>query len=570
MNANELFSKLPKADSDCRTRKYISPLRVVYQSGNVQGAENMLESASKTNKLFDSEKIQVHMNGSKCCVLDNRNGERSSVIFDFGIEMHGAVRFIVKSVDPKRVNIRIRLGESVMETMSDVNPDSTATNDHANRDFVWNVGFLSANETNESGFRFVKIDLLDDDARIEFQAVTGVLIYRDIEFKGSFECDDELVNEIWRTAVHTTHMCMQEYLWDGIKRDRLVWIGDMQIECLTIASVFGYNDVVPKSLDLIRDITPVGTWMNGMSSYSLWWILIHYDWYMKFGSLEYLSEQSEYLLALLDVVSGLVKDNGSENMPDCRFIDWPNQANKEATHAGLHGMMVMALEAGAYLASELSAVETVEKCNAAIAKLKSYIPSPAGSKQAASLLAYSGVEDAKRMDSEVISVGGVKGYSTFLGYHTLAAKALAGNYIGALEAMKEYWGGMLSLGATSFWEDFNIDWTENAARIDEVTPEGKIDVHKSYGGYCYVGYRHSFCHGWASGPVPYITRYILGIEILDPACKKLRIRPNMSGLKHIKATYPTPFGLISIKLDLEDDGSIRKEIVAPEEIEIID
>jgi len=568
MKYSDFYSKISKAENDCRTRKYILPQKTVYQSGCVYSAENMLESAVKTNPMFDRERIQVHMNGSQNCVLENKDGVKSSVIFDFGIEIHGSVRFIVKGCSPERVNVRIRFGESVMETMSDIGGKLNAKNDHANRDFVWNVGFLSANETNESGFRFVKIDLLDDNARIEIQAVTGVFIYRDIEFKGSFECDDALVNDIWNTAVHTTHMCMQEYLWDGIKRDRLVWIGDMQIECLTIASVFGYSDVVPKSLDLIRDITPIGTWMNGISSYSLWWILIHYDWYMKFGSLEYLSEQSEYLLSLIDVISDLVKENGSENMPGGRFIDWPNQANPEATHAGLQGMMVLALEAGSYLASELSAVETVEKCKNAIAKLRTYKPSPNGSKQAASLLAYSGVEDAKKMDDEIISVGGVKGYSTFLGYHTLAAKALAGNYCGAIDAMKEYWGGMLSLGATTFWEDFNIDWLENAARIDEITPEGKVDVHGNYGGYCYVGYRHSFCHGWASGPVPYIVKFVLGIEILEPACKKIRIRPNMSGLKHIKAVYPTPFGNINIQLDVSEDGSLIKKIEAPADIEI--
>ncbi|MFQ9800204.1 MAG: hypothetical protein ACLR23_16090 [Clostridia bacterium] len=32
---------------------------------------------------------------------------------------------------------------------------------------------------------------------------------------------------------------------------------------------------------------------------------------------------------------------------------------------------------------------------------------------------------------------------------------------------------MLSLGATTFWEDFDLRWLENAARIDELTPEEK-------------------------------------------------------------------------------------------------
>lgn len=41
-----------------------------------------------------------------------------------------------------------------------------------------------------------------------------------------------------------------------------------------------------------------------------------------------------------------------------------------------------------------------------------------------------------------------------MGYYILTARAMAGDYEGCLEAIREYWGGMLSLGATTFWEDF--------------------------------------------------------------------------------------------------------------------
>jgi hypothetical protein len=63
---------------------------------------------------------------------------------------------------------------------------------------------------------------------------------------------------------------------------------------------------------------------------------------------------------------------------------------------------------------------------------------------------------------------------------------------------------MLDLGATTFWEDFDFAWTDNAARIDELVPAGKKDVHGGYGAYCYIGFRHSLCHGWASGPTAWL------------------------------------------------------------------
>lgn len=82
---------------------------------------------------------------------------------------------------------------------------------------------------------------------------------------------------------------------------------------------------------------------------------------------------------------------------------------------------------------------------------------------------------------------------------------------------------MLKLGATTFWEDFDISWTENAAGIDEIVPEGKTDIHGDFGKHCYKQFRHSLCHGWASGPTAFLSQKVLGIEILEPGCKKVRI-----------------------------------------------
>src|SRR5690625_975648 len=127
---------------------------------------------------------------------------------------------------------------------------------------------------------------------------------------------------------------------------------------------------------------------------------------------------------------------------------------------------------------------------------------------------------------------------------------------------------MLSLGATTFWEDFNIEWLENAARIDELPKEGEIDVHGTYGDHCYVGYRHSLCHGWASGPTAFLAEYILGIKVEAPGCKRVRIEPNLGDLKWAEGTYPTPYGKISLKHTVKE-GKIETEINAPREIEII-
>ena len=124
------------------------------------------------------------------------------------------------------------------------------------------------------------------------------------------------------------------------------------------------------------------------------------------------------------------------------------------------------------------------------------------------------------------------------------------------------------MGATTFWEDFDIKWMENSAGIDEITPEGMNDIHGDFGKHCYQGFRHSLCHGWASGPTPFLIEQIGGIEILEPGCKKLRISPNLGDLEWIDIEYPTPYGIVRVQSKVQD-GEVKTDITAPKEIKII-
>lgn len=139
---------------------------------------------------------------------------------------------------------------------------------------------------------------------------------------------------------------MQDYLWDGIKRDRLVWVGDMHPEVMTINSVFGNNDWVKKSLDFARDTTHLPGRMNGISSYSLWWVITHRDFHWYHGDLAYLKEQRPYLSALINQVISTIDTDGKEQLDGGRFLDWPTSENPDVIHSGLQSLMVMAVQAG--------------------------------------------------------------------------------------------------------------------------------------------------------------------------------------------------------------------------------
>lgn len=553
-NANRLHQK------EEEVRQFLAPVRILWKSDtSILNAEKLLEKGNG----------QADLNSKGLCTMNSFKGKRPGILLDFGKELHGGLQLVTGMWKVKGpIRLRIRFGESASEAMSDIDTIKGATNDHAMRDFEISVPWLGKLEVGNSGFRFVRIDLIDDNKELILKEVRAIFTYRDIPYLGSFKCSDNLLNKIWETGAYTVHLNMQDYLWDGIKRDRLVWVGDMHPETSTIAAVFGYNEVVPKSLDLSRDITPLPQWMNGISAYSMWWIIIHRDWYYHNGNLKYLKEQRAYLVKLLAQLATKIDANGNEKL-DARFLDWPSSENPKGIHAGLQALMVLAFDAGKDICKVLDEPQSVKLCEESMAKLKKNIPDLNHSKQAASLMALAGIIPAKKANNEAISVNGAHDFSTFYGYYMLKAKAKAGDYEGALNNIREYWGAMLNLGATTFWEDFNLDWLPNASRIDELVPEGKKDIHGDYGAYCYVGFRHSLCHGWASGPTPWLTEYVLGVKVMEPGCKVIKIEPHLGDLTFAEGTFPTPFGIVKIKHIKLANGQIKSEIQAPKGVKII-
>jgi len=135
-----------------------------------------------------------------------------------------------------------------------------------------------------------------------------------------------------------------------------------------------------------------------------------------------------------------------------------------------------------------------------------------------------------------------------------------------LELIRKYWGAMLDFGATTFWEDFDLDWIKNAARIDELPVPGKDDLHADFGAWCYKGLRHSLCHGWSCGPMPFMSERILGIEFLEPGGKKIRFAPDAGGLDYVKGAYPTAYGKVAVEMK----SAGKWEISAPSEIDIVE
>lgn len=551
----KIIDRFAGGKRDERTSTIVYPTRIVTVTGEVEDAQHLLEEKN----------LQIGLDETSLTILKNeKEGEHASVLLDFGTELHGSLRLLTFQTagNPK---VRIRLGESVAEAMAPLG-ERNAGNDHSIRDTVVELSNWSDQEHLQSGFRFARIELLGENCGIALKSIVAVFIYRNLEYKGSFVCNEERLNQIYDTAAYTVHLNMQNMLWDGIKRDRLVWIGDMHPEMLTIQTVFGKQNIIEESLRFVMEQTPVGRWMNQIPTYTMWWLMIVYDWYWYTGDDSFIRENQDYILETMDYLSNLVNEDGTDTLP-CYFLDWPTNGKTPAKD-GVRAILLLALEKGIRLAELIGEKKKGKTWKKAWKCLKKAPMTDYSAKQSAALCQLAGTI-TKKEGSRIICENGAHGISTYMSYYILRALGESNHVTEALSIIKEYYGAMLDLGATTFWEDFDIDWKENAARIDEIVPEGKSDVHGDNGAYCYKGFRHSLCHGWSSGPVPFLAEQVLGIQIEEAGCKTIRLCPKLGNLEWAKGSFPTPYGMLYVEHRKNEDGTIQTTFFAPSGINVI-
>lgn len=556
------ISDLKISGEDKLKRTFILPKKIMWSGDGVTNSEQLLHP----------EATQVFVGRPKVTRLSNEAGKKGAILLDFGSELVGSLEVLVSGgiSDTNGVKLRICFGESVSEAMSCV-PKKNATNDHAVRDMSVLLIPWSQQTFAYTGYRFVYLELEDENAWVDFQAIQGVFIHRDIPYFGSFECDDTILSQIYDVCAYTVHVNMQNMLWDGIKRDRLVWIGDMYPEMLTIRSVFGDNDVIDDCLKFIAKTNPIPRWPNNITTYGFWYILMLWNWYWYNGRAELVLELKDYWTALLKQLLGLIYPDEKEilNEKDLKlgfFFDWPTNETEEAK-AGVYALFRLTLLAAAKLCEMSGEEELKQQCLNDAQLLAKKNMKHNDRKQIVAMLKLAGMIE-KEEAGKIIAKDGGHGMSTFMSYFILMAAADTTDMTCAQEMLLEYYGAMLEVGATTFWEDFDLDWMKKGAAIDRVLEPGEYDIHGDNGRFCYQGFRHSLCHGWSAGPAAFLAERVLGIKILEPGCKKISVNPDLGKLKWAKGTYPTPHGIISVEARREGNKIISR-VDAPNDVCVV-
>ncbi|MCG7384665.1 alpha-rhamnosidase [Paenibacillus sp. ACRRY] len=472
-------------------------------------------------------------------------------LFDFGRETFGYLRFHrIKGFGA----VRIFYGESLAEALSSqecysldqfqVKDDKTGPK---NGREIYTVKEAKA-------FRYVWIQA---DPEITWERISMLYEYVPVKYQSSFECSDPRINEIYNMSLYTLHLNTREFFIDGIKRDRWVWSGDAYQSFLMNYYSFFDLDVTRRTLIALRGKDPLVMHCNTILDYSLYWFVSIYDYYQYTGDLEFIEQYYDRAVTLMEFCLAQRNPEGLlEGRPeDWVFVDWAGFENTGAV-SSIQLLLARSLESMSLFAHLLG----YETDSVTYGKLSSELKdktielfwddTQGGllhhrtegvtrltlTKHASIFaLAYDYLTAEQRhsiIQNVMLNAEVPKIRTPYMRFHELAVLCENGQHEHVLSEIRSYWGGMIELGATTFWEEYD--------------PSLKNDAH--YGMYG-VTFGKSLCHAWGASPIYLIGKYFLGITPLSPGYESYSIQPNLGGLEHMKGTVPTGKGKVTVEMD---------------------
>jgi hypothetical protein len=468
--------------------------------------------------------------------------EAPSVVLDFGRELTGRVELVSDSDTP--VTVTVQMGESESEAMRapylGVNQLTIAPH--------------STGHGPKSAFRFAKIRFVDGGPDVRFKAIRVDDIYYPVKYEGSFESSDPLLNRIWEMGAYTAHLCMQDGVWDASKRDRGRWMGDTDVSGRVIEDVFGERPLMEDTLDRLIGPAPVDQHVNGIPGYSSFWFTGVADYYRHTGDKDFLEREHARMVQLLEYVD---KEFDARNIYANKsnvwlYVDWSPELNGDTpeTRRATTLEFVRAYREAVWMLRELGDTATAAKYEARATEIEagaqkylldanSEAFGPRWQTNAAAVIGGTAQpEQYEAIWKNVLSQVGTGPtnsliISPYYNYYVIRAMAEVGHREQALKWIRQYWGGMVSEGATSFWEAYDPGWYHE-------------DFHSSLQSDNRSGYFVSLAHGWSSGPTAWMMEQVLGIQPTGAGFSTVDIRPDLVDLDWARGAEPTPHGLLKV------------------------
>jgi hypothetical protein len=508
----------------------VAATHLIPGAGSFEHADQLTDPAKK-------ERFTVNL-PSESVDADHAPG----LLVDFGREAAG--RLLIESESAQETQVLVSYGESESEALN--SGHFLGTN-------LLHIPPHGMARGPKSGLRYAWLRFVGGAPHTVLRSIQLEGIAYPVEYKGSFASSDPQLNRIWETAAQTAHMCMQDGVWDAAKRDRGWWSGDLNVSGPVIGDIFGDRLLLDETLT--RLIPPARQHVNGIPGYTALWITTLADLYRHSGDKDSLQQKHAALLQLLGVMDAEFDASGQflDKDHSWLFVDWAPGlfASTDDAVEGTELEFVWAYREGSWLLDEAgdhdAAMRYKNRAESMAAQARSEYALQNGVYgdrwQINALAVLAGVapeSDYSKIWEQVLRHAGenetqTQTISPYFNAYLLQAMARMGHRREALDWMRAYWGGMLTEGATSFWEAYDLRWP-------------KQDPHRSLQADGATGYFVSLAHGWSAGPAAWLMEEVLGIRAADAGFHKAVIRPDLLDLDWIKGRVPTPQGAIGVAM----------------------
>ena len=490
----------------------------------------------------------------------------SGTLYDFGRETFGYLKFKGLQGDG---TLRIYYGESREEALDTEHCETLdvleCCESVATAELASHISSLSS-----KAFRYVFVVtegyVTYDSVAMDYEynptttpdaSPSGTTTTPDASPSGSFRCSDEEINKIWQVAAYTMDLTTREFFMDGIKRDRWTWSGDAIQSYLMNYYLRFDTECVKRTIRQLRGKDPVTAHVNTIMDYTFYWFKSVLDYYQYTADLDFVREMWPRMVTLMDYVEGRLNADGMAEgqSDDWIFVDWVDfPMHKRGTLCFEQILLMKAMETMALCAKLLGInrsdyrVKSEELRNKIKQTFWSYeqkayyhaIEDGVLNKQITKFpnmfailygLAYE--EQRREIMQSVMLNPAVDPITTpYMRFYELETLCIDGLQTQVLQEMRDYWGGMLREGATSFWEKYVPSETGTQHLAMYGRPYGK-----------------SLCHAWGASPIYLLGKYYLGVKPTKPGYEEFEIRPVLGDLEWMEGTVPTPHGMIHVSMN---------------------
>jgi len=515
----------------------------------IEGGENLLKAEGETLLACSSRHRDLNVDGryDPCLTLD------------FGRVITGYAELEVEA--PAGALIEIGYAERLVDDRFNNNIEcpfadcaTFAPGVNVFRPLVWR------------SFRYLRLRLKHCEAGLKLRAARAIKVRYPYDRRGVFEGPErmEKVFDICRTTIE---LCSIESLMDTPFREQAQWLGDVAAVTVPgILACFGDTALPGKFLrqaaantrptGLLANLSNIATggWEHDIPDYSLWWVIALWRYHEYTGDGRYLHEcYPEMQRVMRTHLEKIGEDGLIADMFGWVFIDWAH-VDKRGRCAPYNAIFAGACDAAADVARFKNDSWAAERYEAAARGVRdefaaTFIDPETGavvdavddgkrsertSEQAnASAIAFDCVDGdaADRIIKEVFekrSVAATEAQPFFMVVVLKALRMRARTDL-ALRLIDERWGRrMVDRGYASCSEEWYINgsWRDGD----------------------WKGFERTLSHAWSAGAAEFLITGLAGIDILEPGCAKLRVRPYEADFPY-RVVYPTPRGDVSVSWD---------------------